>query len=786
MKEGEPKREDGVITAFFSLLLMLITALLLCMAESARMRACSRMADSILRISAKSLLGSYELPLYENYHIFGRVSENALSAKEELADELLWYMRQNLPGKTWLSMHEELAEITDLSVMTQDNGAMFYAQAVQYEKFREAEEFAEWLLSAAGEAEKAEKAGALLQKTLQAQQGAAKAEETLTELLGCLDGFAVEEAAVVRNIFGKPKTIRDFAKKLAPGGASERLLEGNDELYQAQKGNYNNPQRTSERIVFYRRVTDEIEERLSELWQEYEELDEKFVHEREELTKRIETAQQELISNRGALEGEISGFLADISGAKSQSQKAMQLLARLEQEREEAKTQLLSYGKELRSYEGEVPDSIYRELLQQNEELLERFSDENSVGILKDIRGMKEALENNIRMLSDAYGSMAQVQAYSEDAANVAAGTTAAVASLMKLRLGELRLDYGSVKVPERSSPYTKLIRQFFQYGVLSVVAEDIGRLSKGCIRMDSLPSQLYTGKQPDHEAFSFRKLFKGAEEAAFSIQCGDIGSFMEKGAEELLEEFLYLSYLKRHFSAYTDAADEIKTEDGGSGGVEGLLYQLEYILAGEKSDRGNLSEVAAKIFLLRFALNLAVIFASQECRTQIKSAAVSAVGFTGIGALVIAAELLIAMLWAAECALTEASGLFMGGEVSFLPSVKALAIPFTELSGISKEIWHRKAKRYTETDAEGVLKTYREYLYLFLALEGKELRTMRTMDIVQQVMQLKYSADFRMQNCICAVGVRAEIAIPYRFLPAAGILAGEGMKKQIRYGTSY
>lgn len=784
MKGREAKREDGVITAFFSLILMLVVAMLLCMAESARLSACGRIAESILRISTKSLLGSYDLPLYENYHIFGRSCEDISSAKGELEEELLWYMEQNLPEKSWLAMSADTAQIADLSVMTQDDGAMFYAQAIQYEKYRETEEFAEWLFAAAEEAGKAEKAGTLLQRALQAEQSAAKAEETLTELLGCLDGFVVEDSAVVRSIFGKPKTIRNFAKKLVPGGASEWLLEGNEELFQAQRGNYKNPTQTAEQIVRYKEIADEIEESLPRLWKEYEEIGEEFESEREAMAKRIEDAQQALDAYRGAVKGEISGFMADISGAREQSQKALELIARLEKEKTEARAELLAYEKELLGYEGEVPDAIYKELLQESAELLEQFSQGNEIGVLKDIQGMQEALQSNVRILSDAYGSMAQVQAYSEDAVNVVAGTTAAAGSLLKLQIRELALDYSNVKVPERSNPYTKMIRQFFQYGVLSIVAEDTNKISKGCISTPQLPSGLYTGKQSDNKAFSFRKLFQGTKEDVFSIQCGDIGGFLEKGAQELLEEFLYLSYLKRHFAVYTDENETAAS--GGSGTAEGLLYQLEYIIAGEESDRGNLSEIAAKIFLLRFAMNLVVIFASHECRTQIKSAAVAAVGFTGIGALIVMAELLIAMLWAAECSLTETSGLFMGGEVPFFPTAKSLAVPFSELSGVSKEIWHQKAKRYTEGSADGILKSYREYLYLFLALQERKLRTMRTMDVVQQVIQLKYNENFQMQSCICAVEAKADIIIPYLFLPAAGIWSGEGIKKQAIYGISY
>ncbi len=220
-----------------------------------------------------------------------------------------------------------------------------------------------------------------------------------------------------------------------------------------------------------------------------------------------------------------------------------------------------------------------------------------------------------------------------------------------------------------------------------------------------------------------------------------------------MTEEYLYLSYLKRHFAAFADENDLSASMKE----AEGLLYQLEYIIEGEESDKDNLSEIATKIFLVRFAVNLAVIFASHESRAEIKTAAATAVGFTGIGALIIFAELLIGMLWAAECALTEVGGLFLSGEVPFFPTSRSLAVPFNKLSRVSKEFWQQSAKKYT-----------------------------KTMDVIQQTMQLKYDKNFLMQNCIYSLETKVEITIPYLFLPVMGIQSGEGIRQEKKAGISY
>ncbi|MDE7326149.1 MAG: hypothetical protein K2N63_07740 [Lachnospiraceae bacterium] len=796
------KREEGVITAFFALVFLLTIAMLLCMAESARLGACGRTAQSILRLGTKSLLGSYDLSLYENYHIFGRSVGEKEGAGKELAGELSWYLQQNLSGRSLLSMRADKTEITGLSALTKEDGAMFYAQAVQYEKYREMEEFAEWLIKAVRETKKAEKTGVLLQKSLDAEQGAAKVEETINELLGCLDGFVVEDGSLVRGIFGKIKTTGSFAKKLVPYGAGEWLLAGNNELYEAQRGNYTDPLQELKEIAENQKRVGNYESSIASMWQQYgaislsmeqlrgeEEIDEEKLAqlsmEQNRLLDRINAAESQLSACRNSMRRQLSSIREDIKKAETGAKKALELLDRLETERVLAREGLLAYAIVLPSFAGQVPNTVYQEMAQQNRELLKRFMNQNSLGIIKDISAMREALQHNIKLYNAAFASLAMTEEHAGDIINVLSTITAAEANLSGLKLHELVLDYGSVRVPQRSNPYIKLAKKFFKYGVLSLVVADEKEIGKGVIRRTDLPSGLYMGEGEERIRFSFKQLFKETrEEEAFEISFGDSDGFLKKAAEELTEEYLYISYLKRHFASYADG--NVPAVLSGNDIAEGLLYQLEYIIAGEESDKDNLSDIAVKIFLVRFAMNLAVIFASQECRAEVKEAATAVAGFTGIGALVVFVELLIAMLWAAECALTETSGLFSFGEVSFFPTAKSLAISFGELSRVSKSFWQQKAKRYTESGAGGILKTYSEYLYLFLALEKPGLRTMRTMDVVQQVMQLKYDNTFLMQNCIYAVETGAEFTVPYLFLPIVGILSGEGIKQEKKAGISY
>ena len=116
----------------------------------------------------------------------------------------------------------------------------------------------------------------------------------------------------------------------------------------------------------------------------------------------------------------------------------------------------------------------------------------------------------------------------------------------------------------------------------------------------------------------------------------------------------------------------------------------------------------------------------------------------------------------------------------------RSQAVDFNELTVFSKSMIDRKAEAMSEEKAGGVLKSYREYLYLFLLLKEKESRTLAAMDVAQQMVRLKYDDSFRMKNCVYSITASAAAAVPIRFLQVAGILLPDEIKHNCRYGISY
>lgn len=809
MDKMKEQKFSGVITAFFSLVLLLVIALITTMAETARVTACSRLSETFLEISTKSLLGSYDLPLYENYHVFGRYC-NGINEGDRtvLQEELEWYLQENMGGITWLDMYPENTVISDVLVLTDSNGAPFYEQVLQYAKYQDAAMLLEWVLESAGLLEQAEETGLAVQKKFEVCGQAAQAEEVLIRLAGCVDGFQIDGSSFARDWKGKIKTTAFFAKKMVPGGSSqERVLPGNSELYQAQKDNYCDPVMVLNNILAYRQqalkeqeILDRLLQEEAEIRKEYEYASVKDTAEVEELKELLEQKQEEIRKCGEGIDGYIQhcnewlgSWKEEIQKTKKQSEAALLLLEELKEQKNLASEALQNFETELKGYQGKIPEELYSELKQENSELLASLQQENSMGMLKDIAGMENALNHNIRIFEQVLKEVPRAT-YDRGAALLQwLEQIQKLAGYMKyLNLEQLNFCYDEIRFPAGENGYGALIKQLVEYGFAGLILENPKAVSYGSMSLFSLPSSDYTGETEEKFEYSLSELFDWEENGIFFDDSGRIKELLETGADKLLEQILYLTYLAEHFTAYTDfisGADEGNNninETAELMAVEGVKYQLEYILCGNKVDFDNLSSVIARIFVIRFAMNLSAVLCSRECRQQVKEAAAALVGFTGIGAVVLLMELLIELLWAAECAAVDTAALLRGGEVSFFTAGKKLPVKFSELLSFSKNFLTEKAENLAKQKSNGVLKNYEEYLWLFLLLEKKELRTLRTMDVVQQMVRLKYHNGFKLKDCVYSVSVKTGVMIPYRFLLISGLQQGKGIAKTLSYSTSY
>lgn len=791
------KKSSGVITAFFSLILLLVIVLLVTMAETARVTACSRVSKILIEISTKSLLGSYDLPLYENYHIFGRYCNGAGSGSTSvLQKELEWYIKENMGGETWLDMYPKEIEIAKSSVLTDSNGSSFYGQALQYAKYQDAALLIEWMLQAAGLVKQAEETGVVAQKKYAVDNEAAQAEEVLIRLLGCIDGFQISEGTFARDRKGKLKTQSTFAKKMVPGEATqERVMPGNPDLYDIQKNNYCDPIKILSQVLEYQQQVIKEEEALQQMYQaaegfrqQYELIPKTDIVERRKLESTLAQLQRAMQDSTARISEylqraneQLALWRTGCQQANEQSKTALALIAELKEKKKTAADVLQNFGIELKEYQQRIPEELYQDLEQENREYLEILRQGNSMGILEDIAGMENALQNNIKIFEQALQEAPII-----DGRETALAGSSQIQKLLtymgQLQVEPLNFHYEDIQSTALENGYGTWIKQFIKYGFTGLVLEDPKAASYNRLKDSSAPSSGYA-KESEKNEYSLGDLFSWGEDKSFFPDSEALGEVVKTGANTLLEQGLYLSYLMEHFTAYTDFVSEQGQEKSSE---KGLMYQLEYILYGKEKDFDNLSSAISRIFLIRFAANIGTILCSSECRQQAKKAAAAIIGFTGIGALVLALELLIELLWAAECAAVETAVLLKDGDIPFFSSKNELTVKFSELLTLSKSRILEKAEGYLKQEKKGILTEYKDYLLLFLLLEKKDLRTLRTMDVVQQTMQVNYYDTFQLKDCIYSITADINLTIPYRFLPVVGLGQGKGVSRTFSYGISY
>lgn len=135
-------RKKGAITVFLSLISVLFISVLCTSIEAARIQGCRAKAAAALDMGMFSVMGEFERELLSRYDVFfldGAAGSGGYST-EKVKEALQEYMEYNVqPNKgMWFKAYDPFGltldetKITGVCLMTDDNGAAFYQQAVGY------------------------------------------------------------------------------------------------------------------------------------------------------------------------------------------------------------------------------------------------------------------------------------------------------------------------------------------------------------------------------------------------------------------------------------------------------------------------------------------------------------------------------------------------------------------------------------------------------------------------------------------------------------------------------
>lgn len=301
---------------------------------------------------------------------------------------------------------------------------------------------------------------------------------------------------------------------------------------------------------------------------------------------------------------------------------------------------------------------------------------------------------------------------------------------------GELPEDIEEKKEGQQERKQLKKLKNVWSRNILEMVLKRPGALSK---------KKLEGGPSTGEGRYSISS-------TSPSANLRQVRGFLKEQAVEEGE----LSYYQGHFKSYCRRnIDFQKTESV-------LEYEMEYLLEGKGGDRDNMEAWLRRLVLSRTALNYLAIHQDSEKTQAAYQLAFGALGFTGMEALVRAAQQFALLGWSYEEALVDTRVLLEGGGVSLWKSREEFSVSFQELFSFSKELAKEKAEQRCKKDVLGAL-DYDGYLKLFLGFKKQEKRQQAAWYLIDENMQLRYGDGFFMKNGVYGVHAKLKLVLPGR-----------------------
>lgn len=299
--------------------------------------------------------------------------------------------------------------------------------------------------------------------------------------------------------------------------------------------------------------------------------------------------------------------------------------------------------------------------------------------------------------------------------------------------------EYQELELPEETQTSSDMkkfdlldtVKQVMSDGALGLVVEDVNKLSERTFTMEDFPSK---------ESLNSKE------------------SIIDKTKNAVLLNEYLLDYMPN----YT-------TKD-----IESERYDLEYILAGKKSDKENLSAVAQRLILLRQAMNYMYLVTDTEKKMVAREMAMTVLG--AASATVVAVPVvttLILMAWSYAEAVSDVKSLLSDKKIPLMKTKESWNLSL-ETATAGKEAWGEASENQKGLD-------YKGYSRILLYLQAKDIKLYRSLDMMQ-VHACEENPDFRIKNCIYRLEATAKVRIVPMFL-SVPFMQNTTLDAKISYG---
>ena len=764
---GITKEQDGSITIYLSLILVLIMAFLFTMLEGARIQIAKVNGERALLTAMDSVLAEFYGPLWEEYHIFGLDADfgsNSLQT-EELLQKVKTYMSYTFDPTIDSSIDTKNTNLLGLSIdslsfqeityLNEYQGELFIQQAIDYMKYQEVASLVEELLNKISLLNEVGEVSAIYQEKQKVEEELRPIEEGILKLMELLDGVSTSKNGIKTNNDGTLKITNYFVKKISIGQVNAGTTGmNNPSVFQAVRDHYIDPMPYFEIIVTQLDALMALEEEIRNAKEELGSVKE----EKSLMVEMIENKEKEMEQTISSIETMLGNVEQLTEQIQPKIDKALLVIEEVTKDLDCASSWIEDFKVSLSQSKEDLTQDIYKNLEEECKALSTYVNGEDS---FYDFSNMKKILQEDAGILQDTSTLMKEGKALLSKNNYKRAKNKFASAkkTLETYQIEELKIDYSSlVPEQEKSKNPTGAIKDLVENGMLGLLI-DSDDISAKEITNDHLPSVLEALSNAGNGNL-LDMIWDVFDEGAQDF-FGDYGedtdtlSSLVQNLDGLFEKYLFQSYLQDSFAYLPSDAKELSTRKPSV-----LSYEQEYLIAGNAADQENLSSVMMRIVLMRTMLDFVTILGDKDKCNEARLAATAIVGFTGLPILVSITKTLLLIVWAFAEAMVDTSALIQGKQVPILKN--NIVLSFMDLFQLNRDFIQTKA---LEIKAKGISMTYSNYLMLFLLMQNNHKLAFRSMDLMQENINLRYDDHFLIQNCIYGYKINGKVQLPSKFL---------------------
>lgn len=338
--------------------------------------------------------------------------------------------------------------------------------------------------------------------------------------------------------------------------------------------------------------------------------------------------------------------------------------------------------------------------------------------------------------------------------------------SEIDIKQGKEKIDVSLMEDEAKGNPLS-VMKEMVQEGILSLVC-DVDKLSDVTVEKREEAGDTDYIK---HSKDSYMEKENKDETLRDSEVSEYLGKITESAgsdgllgiSETALDKGKAIAYAHKVFSFY------------GTSSPQTVKYGLEYLVAGNGSEKENLLNVVIKLLGVRMVCNFLYVIKDMAFLEKSLVTATVLVGFTGLEPLIKALQYTILLILAFEEACIDVSALLMGKSVPLVKNHSNFQMKYGEICKAGKKFFMAKAKKYGGLSGNKAGINYEQFLWLFMIPVPTEKLVMRSFDIIEFDLQSRYNKTFCLSTCFS----KTELNVSYR------ILAMFGGKWKQGYGSS-